>query len=78
MAYAYSQLGMRLFRAKILESNLPSIALFASLNFKEVGRVAVFQEVHMELVVEGDVEESMRGRASRLRFRQYDDDSLPS
>lgn len=38
-------------RAKILEDNAPSLALFDRIGFHETKRVAVFHEVHLELDV---------------------------
>ena len=72
MAHAYSRLGVKLFRAKILESNLPSISLFGSLGYVETKRVAVFKEVYMEYAVEGEREECLMAAASGLRYRKYD------
>ena len=72
MAHAYSRLGVKLFRAKILESNLPSISLFGSLGYVETKRVAVFKEVYMEYAVEGEREECLKAAASGLRYRKYD------
>ncbi len=73
MAYASSRLQVRCFRAKILESNAPSIALFESMGFLEVKRVAVFKEVHMELQVEREVAEMLANAAGELVYRQYDE-----
>lgn len=73
MAYAVGQLGITRFRAKILEFNAPSIALFSSLGFVETKRVAVFSEVHMELGVEGSVQEELSGRYQQLKLLSYDD-----
>lgn len=73
MAYASSRLQVRCFRAKILESNAPSIALFESMGFQEVKRVAVFKEVHLELRVEGEVAEKLAKAAEKLVYRQYDE-----
>ena len=50
MAEARRVFTIRKFQAKIDENNISSQDLFRSLGFKEVGRVAVFHEVHFELV----------------------------
>lgn len=72
MAHAHSRLGVKLFRAKILESNLPSIGLFGSLGYVETKRVAVFKEVYMDYTVEGEREERLKAAALGLRYRKYD------
>jgi hypothetical protein len=72
MAYAYSQLGVTLFRAKILESNNPSISLFMSLGYKETKRVAVFKEVYLEFKVDGYNTFALQESAKALVFKHYD------
>lgn len=50
MAFCARDLGVARFTAKIGAANAPSIALFRDrLGFREVRRVAVFDEVHFEL-----------------------------
>ncbi len=71
MAYAVSKLGIRLFTAKIGISNAPSLALFAKLGYTEVKRVEVFQEVHLQLAVEGGVLQQMLAAGAVLRCRPY-------
>lgn len=66
MAYAAQFLGVTKFRAKIGLDNEPSKALFASLGYVEVKRVAVFNEVWFELAAD----ESMCSTA--LRIGTYD------
>jgi L-amino acid N-acyltransferase YncA len=72
MAYGASVLRVSRFVAKIGDANAPSLALFASLGFSEVGHSAVFKEVTLELPVEG----SVRGRllATQLQLGTYDDE----
>lgn len=60
MAYAEQNLGIQVFVAKILEHNLPSIALFTNvMHFKEERRVAAFGEVHYRLEVDGELNEQL-------------------
>jgi RimJ/RimL family protein N-acetyltransferase len=73
MAYAVSKLGIRLFTAKIGMSNAPSLALFAKLGYTEVKRVEVFQEVHLQLAIEGDVLQQMLTAGAALQNRAYRD-----
>ncbi|KAI9026155.1 GNAT domain-containing protein, partial [Hyaloraphidium curvatum] len=54
IAYSASKLGLRTFRAQILEDNHASIALFEKLGFNEVSRSEFFKEVHLELELKGD------------------------
>jgi len=72
MAYAYDKLGIRKFRAKILETNLPSICLFTSIGYVETKRVAVFREVYMEYAVQGGEERLLMEAAKGLCYRHYD------
>ena len=72
MAYAFKELGVNRFIAKILETNAPSIALFGSLGYEETKRVAIFKEVYMEYAVVGDREEVLRSRAYGLLCKNYD------
>jgi hypothetical protein len=47
-----SELGVKLFRAKIGVDNTPSLQLFQDrLSFVEVSRSSVFQEISLELAV---------------------------
>lgn len=56
MAYVMEHLKIDSFVAKILEGNLPSIALFTkTLKFKEERRVKAFGEVHYRLEVDEEV-----------------------
>ena len=43
--------GLRVFIAKIGESNIPSQQLFERMGYAEIRRVSVFQEVHFEMKV---------------------------
>ena len=71
MAYAASRLGIRMFTAKVGEANAASLALFAKLGFVEVKRVPVFQEVHLQLAVEGRVLERLQAAGAALKCREY-------
>mmetsp|Transcript_34213 Transcript_34213/g.75893 ORF Transcript_34213/g.75893 Transcript_34213/m.75893 type:complete len:206 (-) Transcript_34213:1962-2579(-) len=73
MAYATDKLGVQRFLAKILESNSASITLFDKLGFQEYKRIAIFKEVHMELIVDGEVAQQLAARAKELRYGEYDD-----
>jgi len=46
-------LGVKVYEAKIRDTNAPSIALFRKLGYREVRRVPVFQEVVFEYAVGG-------------------------
>ncbi|RKP02264.1 hypothetical protein CXG81DRAFT_10948 [Caulochytrium protostelioides] len=56
LGYGADQLGLRRFEAKIAVANAASIALFASLGFREVSRSAIFEEVTLRIVLPGDPE----------------------
>ncbi|XP_044501141.1 N-acetyltransferase 9-like protein [Mangifera indica] len=51
MAYAVENFGINVFRAKIGESNGPSLSLFQKLGFEEVSYSEIFKEVTLELPV---------------------------
>ncbi|XP_020580158.1 N-acetyltransferase 9-like protein isoform X1 [Phalaenopsis equestris] len=51
MAFAVKKYRIQTFRAKISESNLPSLKLFHKLGFKDVSYSAAFNEVTLELQV---------------------------
>lgn len=73
MAYGVRVLGVTKFRAKIGEANTASIALFTQkLGYSEVSRSAVFQEVTLELPVEGEVLRRLQAAAKELRLGVYD------
>ncbi|KAL1238485.1 N-acetyltransferase 9-like protein [Trichinella spiralis] len=55
LVYAFQQLHVERFVAKIRSDNEPSLALFQSLQFKQFCRVDVFQELHMELILHPDL-----------------------
>lgn len=71
MAYAYDKLGVRKFRAKILDSNAPSISLFSSLGYVETKRVAVFREVHLEYLVQESEEKFLMEIVQGMCCRSY-------
>ncbi|WIA12789.1 hypothetical protein OEZ85_006420 [Tetradesmus obliquus] len=74
MAYGVKFLGVTKFRVKIGENNAASLALFsAKLGFAEVSRSAVFKEVTLELVVEGDVKQQLHEAAEQLKLGVYDE-----
>ncbi|CAN6479142.1 unnamed protein product [Victoria cruziana] len=51
MAFAFENLGIQLFRAKISESNAASLNLFKKLAFEYAGYNCVFKEIILELDV---------------------------
>ncbi|GMY09705.1 N-acetyltransferase 9-like protein isoform X2 [Fagus crenata] len=51
MAFAVENLGIRIFRAKIGESNGSSLTLFRKLGFEEASYSEIFKEVTLELQV---------------------------
>lgn len=53
LAPAWTTLRCSRFVAKILASNTASLALFARLGFRELRRVAAFDEVHMGFTMDG-------------------------
>ncbi|KRX70266.1 NADPH--cytochrome P450 reductase [Trichinella sp. T6] len=55
LVYAFQQLHVERFVAKIRSDNEPSLALFQSLQFEQFCRVDVFQELHMELILHPDL-----------------------
>jgi hypothetical protein len=72
MAYMVKELDTARFIAKIGTSNMPSLALFAQLGFVEFRRVEVFDEVHLELRVEGSVKERLVAAGKALRLGRYE------
>lgn len=59
-------------RAKILDDNHPSLALFTQLGYIEVKRVAVFHEVHMELDVSPGTDTRTRLEQTELVCGTYE------
>lgn len=53
MAYAFAELGVKTFRAKICFDNAASLALFAGLGYAEVSRSDIFREATLELSLGG-------------------------
>ncbi|XP_062107241.1 GCN5-related N-acetyltransferase 9 [Humulus lupulus] len=49
MAFAIKNLGIHIFRAKIGDSNTPSLTMFRKLGFEEISHSEIFQEVTLEL-----------------------------
>lgn len=52
MAHAIDQFNIQRFRAKIGDSNIPSLHLFRSLGFKDVSHSVVFKEVTLDLMAD--------------------------
>lgn len=64
--------GITKFRAKISETNTPSIQLMSKLGFAHVSRSEIFKEVTLELPVQGAAAERLSAVASRLQYSEYD------
>ena len=64
--------GITKFRAKIGETNTPSLALFSKLGYQEVSRSSIFKEVTLELPLAGDVQARLAGVAAQLHKTEYD------
>ncbi|CAG8499606.1 5498_t:CDS:2, partial [Paraglomus occultum] len=74
--YAIYTLGIRKLVAKISMKNQPSLQLFTKLGFKKTKSVDIFQEVHMELVVEENVKNWIRERIGEtLDVGTYEEES---
>ncbi|PRW57327.1 N-acetyltransferase 9 [Chlorella sorokiniana] len=72
MAYCSSHLGVTKFRAKIGESNAPSIQLMNKLGFEEVSRSSIFKEATLELPVQGAAAERLAAVAAAMQTAAYD------
>jgi L-amino acid N-acyltransferase YncA len=72
MAYACTRLGITKFRAKVGETNEPSIRLMKKLGYREVSRSSIFKEITLELPVEGDTKQELETLAAALQTTQYD------
>ncbi|XVF31869.1 hypothetical protein REPUB_Repub17cG0031500 [Reevesia pubescens] len=59
MAYAVQNFGIRVFRAKIGESNGSSLSLFRKLGFEEASHSKIFKEVTLELPVTDQKQEEL-------------------
>ncbi len=57
--FAFAELGVSTFIAKVLEDNSPSISLLEKIGFTETCRISAFKEVHLVLDVSG----SEKGKA---------------
>lgn len=64
--------GVTKFRAKIGETNTPSIQLMSKLGFAHVSRSEIFKEVTLELRVEGATAERLAAVAAGLQCSEYD------
>ncbi|KAI3438398.1 hypothetical protein D9Q98_000830 [Chlorella vulgaris] len=71
MAYA-TTLGVNKFRAKVGESNTPSLNLMRKLQFCEVSRSSIFKEVTLELPVVGASAERLAEVAAAMQTCTYD------
>jgi RimJ/RimL family protein N-acetyltransferase len=84
MAYAAQHLSVSCFRAKILETNIPSQQLFCKLGFKEVSRSEIFKEIVYEYMplntkcnssnaqLFGSSENQQEEKHPMLQFGSYD------
>lgn len=64
--------GVTKFRAKIGETNAPSIQLMTKLGFEEVSRSSIFKEVTLELPVQGPAAERLAAVAASMQTAAYD------
>lgn len=64
--------GVTKFRAKIGQTNAPSIQLMIKLGFAEVSRSSIFKEVTLELPVEGAAAQRLAAAAGGLQSAAYD------
>ncbi len=75
MCYANQQIGARVFVAKILQDNVPSVRLFEGLGFSLLRKLEVFGEVHLVKDV-GANSESVAETKNRWRVGRYSEDAL--
>lgn len=64
--------GVTKFRAKIGETNAPSIQLMTKLGFAEVSRSSIFKEVTLELPVQGAAAQRLAAVAAAMQTAAYD------
>jgi hypothetical protein len=64
--------GVNKFRAKVGESNTPSLNLMRKLQFCEVSRSSIFKEVTLELPVVGASAERLAEVAAAMQTCTYD------
>lgn len=64
--------GVTKFRAKVGETNAPSIQLMTKLGFEEVSRSSIFKEVTLELPVQGASAERLAAAAAAMQTAAYD------
>ncbi|CAL5403368.1 unnamed protein product [Camellia sinensis] len=66
MAFAVENLAIRIFRAKIGESNESSLILFKKLGFQEVSCSEIFKEVTLELPITKPKHEELQQLSARI------------
>lgn len=69
---------MTKFRAKIGESNAPSIQLMTKLGYRQVSHSSIFKEVTLELPVEGEAAARLAAAAAALATEAYDGGDMPA
>ncbi|GAB4824164.1 hypothetical protein N2152v2_011210 [Parachlorella kessleri] len=72
MSYAAAHLGVARFRAKISDSNEPSLALFGKLGYSHKNRSAVFKEITLELGQGDEAWQELGKQADLLQLDVYD------
>ncbi|KAL3877129.1 hypothetical protein ACJMK2_034882 [Sinanodonta woodiana] len=75
MRYGMVMLNVSRYTAKIGFSNLPSLNMFHNIGFKEVSRSEVFQEVTLELHLDGQTRQELLSKTKIFKLESY---PLPS
>lgn len=74
LAFAYTHLNIKMFVAKILMSNMPSIDLFVKkLDFVEFRRVNAFNEIHFQRSVDDSLLQVIDDVKSSWRLQSFKD-----
>ncbi|KAK3580059.1 hypothetical protein CHS0354_001012 [Potamilus streckersoni] len=75
MRYGMERLNVSRYTAKISLNNLPSLNMFHKIGFKEVSRSEVFQEVTLELPLDGQTKNEILSKTESFKLESY---PLPS